>query len=338
MITLIPILLLVLSFILRACQYLKDRFEIIATTSLRRIEETIETTRRLSDEFHDHWQSWLPREGEKQQRRHHRGDDDVERCRDLIVPLPEDDDDITCRRLMGPVCGPYAQRVKIPPGLDVFTRRGGKLEEGREYCTWKSPHGAVEGGGCDPQWGYLQFSPELDRWRCRSRLPGIYNADTDTFDACHPGGQLLLDDEAIVDYSSLSPSDLYDRGGERVRCRCPPGYVSRPSISRSTCFVDPCLTHLPRDVDAPGLREDGTCDCGDYYVNANDGDPRRPCTACPDPTLEGGRLNFWIECDGSYPCISQEDQIRGCTAGSVATKIMTPRRNEKFLERIVGGS
>ena len=305
---------LILIFIFYALKYLGDRYYYF----FKKEEDDDD-----EDEYHDEWRKYFSR--------HKKGD-----CKNLIIPAPHA---LSCQQIVEAIgCRSHqTSRIHVPEGFHIFTSSGGKLKENMDYCVWKAPPPL---SSCHPRWGFLKYSEKSHLWECYSKLPGIYNAATDSFDACHPGGHLFdLKEKVIIqDYTHLSPEDFYSNP-TRYACRCEKGFLSFPARSRSTCFPDPCLSHLPPSVDVPGYNEEtGECDCGGLYVNVHD-NPYAPCTACPDhPTLEGDdKLIVWISCkNGYYPCHKLEDIQRGCTRAEFSVKILKKNNNNNFWQRIVG--
>ena len=256
-------------------------------------------------------------------------------CKNLIIPAPRA---LSCHQILEAIgCKGkvLTHRFTVPKGYHIFTSLGGKLKENMDYCIWQVPSSS-----CHPGWGFLKYNEKSNLWECYSKVPGIYNAATNSFDACQPGGRLFDSKErrVVVDYTQLSPEDFYS-DPTRYVCRCDKGYLSFPEISRSTCFPDPCLSHLPPLVDpkiVPGYdKKTGKCDCGALYVNIH-GNPHSPCTACPDhPTLDEGKLIVWISCkNGYYPCHKLEDIQRGCTRAEFSVEIK--KNTDDFRRRIVG--
>ena len=287
---LIPILTLLCVFLRHAFQYLNDRIRLLRLQTVTTAMNA-EAIAHLNEYKYLNWQSWLPEFPEQQQQTSSHFF--PKSCDHLIVEIPAKNRKKTCWDLLGPVCGPLARRIRIPKGLNMFTHRGGKLNDGEEYCVSKDPYPLQI--KCNVKWGYLKYVPEQRRWECKSRVPGIYDSDTNSFIACKQGGGYLLDvkKDRMVDYKTLSPEDLYETP-EFYQCKCARGFVSQPDISRSVCYADPCLTHLPEDVDIPGYDKiSGTCDCGKYYKNIHD-NPKLPCTACPNPTYDELRRYYRI--------------------------------------------
>lgn len=327
MFVLIPVITLIVVMLCYSFRYIYDRLKLLLNTSIH-IDDNQENSDNLK------WVKWLPK-GEKIPL----SSTFFPACEGLVVEVPVTHH-VSCRELLGPTCGPYSQRIRVPVGVSMYTHTGGKLQDGKEYCVSKKP---PETQKCHPKWGYLKYDPSWKRWNCHSRVPGIYNATTNTFDACGPGGYLTKINSSgyrRVDYDMLDPEDVYTYP-TNYKCVCPKGYISRPDISRSVCYADPCLAHLPVDVDIPGYDiTTDTCNCGDYYTNMH-GDPSQPCTACPDPTYDEktGDIIMWVPCSSAYPCITPEDIERGCMKCVVKAKIIWKPKNEKdedFLKRIVG--
>ena len=355
----IPVIIFVLFFVYYNCLYIIDRFYVhnFLRQSIKDGLEAEEMAFRERHEFID-LQGWL---------NYNEYDDNDEikinqlnTCKGMILKVPssQSHDNQICRKLGGRKCGRYLERVVIPlPSSNNNIRRfyygGGILIPGCTYCLWKQP----EDQFCDPLWGYLQYSFDEDRWKCRSHLPGLYDATTNRLTACEPGGTLVKitnGQDEVIDLSQMTPQDFFIplEEQEKYICRCSLGYISNPEISRSACFRDPCLVHLPSGViTAPGY-SNGLCDCGQMYTNLH-GNKRFPCTACPDPEFDEERqeLTIWMKCasdkknigihKGSYPCLNFEDIQRGCARIVLKAKFISKNEltnyenHENFFHRFI---
>ena len=282
-------------------------------------------------------------------------------CKGLVLRIPsskvnhsiddnDDDDEGICNELGGRLCsGIEMKRVDIPHTFktEIYSSNGFRLHPGQSYCLFKQPPlletTATATAMCDDVWGFWKYSPIYERWLCTSKVPGIYNAKTNKFDACErddPSGKLLFDGRIIDDFKSLDlvPEDFYsEEFQKRFECDCPSsGYLSKPELSRTFCFRDPCTLSLPVHAYAPGYDEDtGNCDCGQHFMNMYNSQAY-PCTACPfnfpDYNPDTHTLSVFIKCYnndnkytdefGLFPCHSQEDKIRGCMKARVKVKFI----------------
>lgn len=264
-------------------------------------------------------------------------------CKNLVLQIPssalDDDSDDTdiCDKMRRGLCrGIEMKRVNIPPKHDseysseseFYASNGSRLQPGCSYCLHKQPPMSdFNKRQCDDVWGFWQFSPVYERWICKSKVPGFYNAQTNSFDACtkeDPRGRLLFDGEPVefnVESSSvkdlsnyLTPEDFYSADfQDRFQCQCPsPGYISMPELCKTSCYIDPCISGLPRFAAAPGYnRATGNCDCGEHFSNTFD-DPLSPCTACPTSTPSFDEktniLTIYIKC---YNEDEEEEDLDG---------------------------
>ena len=287
-------------------------------------------------------------------------------CKGLVLRIPsskvksndDDDDEEICNELGGRFCsGMEMKRVNIPDTFktEIYSSSGFRLYPGQSYCLYKQPPllNTTSTSMCDDVWGFWKYSPIYERWLCTSKVPGIYNAKTNRFDACErddPNGLLLFDGQIVDDFKRLNlvPEDFYsEEFQKRFECDCPSfGYLSKPELSRTFCFRDPCTLSLPIHAFAPGYDEEtGNCDCGKHYVNMYNSEAY-PCTACPtsfpDYDPDTHTLSVFIKCYndddnefGLFPCHSQEDKIRGCMKARVNVKPIQKHQNvSSFEERI----
>ena len=289
-------------------------------------------------------------------------------CKGLVLRIPSskvnDDDEGICNELGGGLCsGIEMKRVNIPDTFktEIYSSNGFRLHPGQSYCLFKQPPLLeTTTNTCDDVWGFWKYSPVYERWLCMSKVPGIYNAKTNKFDACErddPSGRVLFDGRIVDDFKSLSlvPEDFYSEEFQRrFECDCPSsGYLSKPELSRTFCFRDPCTLSLPIHAIAPGYNEvTGNCDCGKHFVNMYNSQ-EYPCTACPtsfpDYDPDTHTLSVFIKCYndnddddfdddddefGLFPCHSQEDKIRGCMKAKVYVKPLLEEEENNFEDRI----
>lgn len=333
----IPVIIFVLFFIFFNFLYITDRFYI--HSFLRQsIKEGLEAEEIAFEERHEFidLQGWL-----NYNEYDNNNDIKINKCKGMILKVDssQSHDNQICQKLGGRKCGRYLEKVVIPISSSTSNIKyyygGGILKPGCTYCLWKQP----EEKFCDPVWGFLQYSFEEDRWKCKSYLPGLYNATTNRLTACEPGGTLVKitnGQDEVVDLTQMTPQDFFIplKEQEKYICRCSPGYISNPDISRSACFRDPCLVHLPSGViTAPGY-SNGLCNCGPMYTNLHD-NKHFPCTACPDPHFdeEKQELSIWMKCKidknnieihkGTYPCSNFEDIERGCAKVILKAKFVS---------------
>ena len=276
-------------------------------------------------------------------------------CKGMAIEI--DDDNQNCNAISQKVCDGDVnlKRITIPldSNIDVYSHWGNKLTKGKSYCIYKPPPNIVSYNNtnkCDETWGFWQYSLTYERWLCKSKVPGIYNAQENIFDPCTKG-ELLYDDK-IYDVNNIPinfiPENFYDNNFQRkFSCRCKKGYIFLPHISRTTCFKDPCLANLPPNVeDAEGYDvKTGNCRCGQYYKNLFHENFKSPCTACPvgAPTYDHttNMLLIYIKCkrhnkdDGIFPCKTIEDKATGCIKGYVKVKPMKESSDNYSFKELV---
>ena len=285
-----------------------------------------------------------------------------------------------CDKLGGKICeNIHFKRVDIPEnaGATFYTSTGIKLLPGFSYCLYKPPPVEHSRYQCDPDWGFWIFSPEYERWMCQSRVPGIYNAASDSFlDACKCGGGgggggvgsssdrekkkkkedgvLLFDGEPLIGGNTtiktrFKAEDFYSPDFQRrFSCKCPRGYIFDSSVSRTRCIKDRCLVGLPEFAAAPGL--DPTtkqCQCGPHFFNINSS-LDMPCTGCPVNTPQydaaSNTLSVYMKCKkhghdfGLYPCRTDEEKILGCTKVALKVKPVYGRLKSKTGRNADGDS
>ena len=356
--------LILLSFLIIVCQYVIRRRKLALMISYNNSnndddddeEDDDDGKDNNIDEENDIIERLVVQQGKNNQQ--NRSISDPEWCKSLILQIPSskvNDKDI-CNELGGRLCSGFEmKRINIPESFktDIFSSNGFKLHPGQSYCVYKQP--PTNSNNCDDVWGFWIYSPVYERWLCKSKVPGIYNSKTNTFDACQrhdPNGRLLFDGQFVDDFKKLSlvPEDFYSEEFQtRFECHCPTsGYISRPELSRSVCFRDPCTLSLPIHAVAPGYDKiTGNCDCGKHFVNMFN-DESYPCTACPysfpDYDADTSTLSIFIKCFnedsdklfGLFPCQSQEDKIRGCMKAQLKVKALkdSGKDNTTFEERI----
>ena len=289
---------------------------------------------------------------------------------DQVEKSEENDRDVQdiCDQLGGKICENISfKRVDIPEnaGATFYTSTGIKLLPGFSYCLYKPPPVQHSDYQCDPDWGFWIFSPKYERWLCQSRVPGIYNAASDSFlDACKCGGVggdrekkedgvLLFDGEPLIGGNAaiktrFKAEDFYSPDFQkRFSCRCPRGYIFDSSVSRTRCIKDKCLVGLPEFAAAPGLDPvTKQCRCGPHFFNI-DSNLDMPCTGCPVNTPQydaaSNTLSVYMKCKkhrhdfGLYPCRTDEEKILGCTKIVIKVKPIYRRLKSKTSKNIDGG-
>ena len=261
-------------------------------------------------------------------------------CKGMVLEI--DDDKQNCKELSQDVCDGRVilKKITIPENsnIDFYSHSGYKLIKGKSYCIYKPPPVNNGNNECDETWGFWQYSLMYEMWRCKSKVPGIYNAEKNIFDACSKGkGYLYRNMDYIPnDYipREYSPEQFYSLDFQKqFRCDCPNGYISRPEMSRTTCFKDPCLASLPPNAIAAGYDpKTGNCRCTPYFKNLYPNNLKSPCTMCPDaPVWDhiNNLLIFYVKCgdDYKYPCTTMEDRIRGCIKTSIKVKPISKKRD-----------
>ena len=267
------------------------------------------------------------------------GDNDEYLCKTRVIQVPEKDkdDDTICNKLSQTLCDNRIPLTKITvpenTKISFHLDSGVKLVNGQSYCMYKPPPPLLSSSSsssvvaCNEVWGFWQFSQKYEHWMCKSKVPGIYNASKNKFDACKPG-VLVFDSEYVSaeNISRQNPEWFYSTEYQnRFACDCPSGYVFREDLSRTTCFKDPCLSLLPVNPLAKGyVKDTGYCDCGPYFYNIDINDPKSICTACPPPIYDDSEktLKIHIKCgDGEmFPCTTSEEKIKGCKEAVIKAK------------------
>ena len=263
-------------------------------------------------------------------------------CQGIIVEV--DGDKLNCNDLSRDLCDGQVllKKFTIPHDskIDFYSHSGYKLIKGQSYCIYKPPPINDRNNGCNETWGYWKYSLKYDMWRCKSKVPGIYNEETNTFDPCSKGkGYLYYDNHYLPNNhipKNFNPEKFFDLDFQRkFKCDCPRGYISKPELSRTTCFRDPCLINLPPHSEAAGYDvKTGNCNCGPYFKNLYPGNLKSPCTMCPDAPIWNhfdNTLIFYVKCGehDKFKCISEEDKLRGC----IKTKLKVKPTNVDDLKK-----
>ena len=355
----IPLLIIVLFFCYATVKYIYHRYSMANF-----IREQGGDLR--SDEDYVDISSWL-KLTEKQiaKKMLVRTTGNLDQCKTMALHVPPEGmtEPSICNLLGEGFCGKVMKKITIPPNhaSEFYTTNGTRLLPGESYCVYKQPP-LTDSFHCDEVWGFWQYHPAVDRWICKSKVPGIYNSANNSFDVCRredPAGEMLFDGEPLTTKdvrSAFTPEDFFsEEFQKRVSCRCSRGFVFRPDISRSMCFMDPCVAGLPVNAAAEGYQwASGTCECGDHFVNMYR-DARFPCTACPYnfPTYDEATrlLTVFVKCYdpgherggqdvslGLFPCTSHEDKARGCMRALIRVKAIPtskkPNDQQDFEDRI----
>lgn len=295
-------------------------------------------------------------------------------CEKAVIHVPPQnrDNPTICRALSRKVCGVDSKTmmlVQIPEDetITFFAANGMQLLPGEAYCVYKVPPPFESNNQrrCHETWGFWKYSPIHDRWMCYSKVPGVYNAETNKFDPCqreNKKGKFLVKGKVVANEDieiKFSPEDFHSLEFQsQCECECNKfeGLIFNPALSRTSCFKDPCLAELPIYAAAPGFNTDtGNCDCGAFFTNLFN-DPKFPCTACPYDwpvyDKETHTLTIYVKCYneeergkrhgaarfGLIPCQTDEEKIKGCTKAILRVKPMSKRYDniseENFEERV----
>ena len=255
-------------------------------------------------------------------------------CKGIIVEI--DRDKLNCNDLSRDLCdGQIILRkftVPLNSKIDFYSHSGYKLIKGQSYCIYKPP--PIDDGSsndCNETWGFWKYSLKYNMWRCKSKVPGVYNEETNSFDPCSKGnGHLYYNNHYLPNQyisRNFNPEQFFSlKFQKKFKCDCPRGYISRPDLSRTTCFKDPCLINLPPYSEAAGYDvKTGNCNCGPYFKNLYPDNLKSPCTMCPDAPVWDYRNNnliIYVKCgeNDKFKCISEEDKLRGCIKTKLKVK------------------
>ena len=320
-----PLLLIIFSIIVLFCkvtlQYVYDRYRerksLINIDNDNDDDDDDDDNRQLSNSYYD-VEQWLKQNGKSIQRENYNNNNnnnqDNSLCKEMVIEVDNKD---TCKDISRKLCdgNVMLKKITVPSNskIDFYSHSGVKLLNGKSYCIYKPPpfFNDSDNGGCNEAWGFWQYSLKNERWQCKSKVPGIYNADKNIFDPCSKGKGLLHYKNKLLHIENISkyftPEQFFNEEFQkRFKCECPPGYVFRKDLSRTTCFKDPCLADLPRYAQASGYDiETGNCLCSPFFTNLKNNNPKYPCTACPeapswDPTTK--ILTLFIKCSRNFPC------------------------------------
>ena len=262
--------------------------------------------------------------------------DKLSLCKTRIMRIQDKDiqNENICNQMSKVLCDGKVNLTKITIPTDskisFYFDSNIKLVNGQSYCMHKPPPPLLSNittttTACNEVWGYWQFSQKYEHWMCKSKVPGIYNAAKNVFDACRPG-RLYYNNRYIRDVSQKTPETFYSiEEQKKFYCDCPHGYISIPELSRTTCFKDPCFKLLPHNPFAKGYnKKTGECDCGEYYSHVDVDNLKSICTACPTPVYDStnNTLKLYIKCGNNevFPCVTSEELVKGCKEATLKIK------------------
>ena len=334
MIVSLLLLVLILYFCSRTIIYIRKRLF---------IKNTIESLKKSADkeenkDVYPDLDTWIDENKNKLGRENY----DSQRCKDIAIEISNhqscDNNTLGCD----------LKRIDIPSSTNAtfYTFNGTLLLPGHSYCVYKQPPIINSNYECDERWGFWRFSHKYERWMCESRMPGIYNAATNSFNDPCQNGQLMFDNKPFMKSNIdkiFHPQQFYSINFQnRFSCKCDKGYIFQPEKSRTKCFKDPCLIGLPKGAVAKGFNpETGNCDCGEYFYNIN-GNQSFPCTSCPtnNPQYDKDNhtLTLFLKCSNedeknTIPCKTDEEKITGCIKVKLKVKAMNDD-NASFEDRI----
>ena len=353
----IPFIFLLVYFLFKVSDYIKKR------NTLKKYNRLLNGDDRWDEEYIklNRWlMKKISKDNEKEGKEFKNKDDSFlsssispSLCHELALLVPEHQrlDKNICQEMSRDICGIDSQlieKIVIPKDekTNFISANGMHLIPGETYCVFKKPplNSNVK---CNEIWGYWNYSPIQDRWVCRSKVPGIYNAEKDEFSPCKGGGQFAIDNIVVPPEklaNEYKPEQFYDVEFQK-RCGCicdnKKGFIFVPEISRTKCFKDPCRASLPPFAAAPGYEnETGNCNCGEFFTNLFN-DIKQPCTACPfdRPQYDekNHTLTVYIKCgnetDDLFPCDSYEDNIRGCRKAIILVKPLLEKMNDEIFEQ-----
>ena len=270
-------------------------------------------------------------------------DKNNELCKGMVIEV--DDNVDNCRHISRDLCNGIVtmKKITIPSNskIDFYSESGVKLVGGKSYCVYKPPPPFFNNNNCNESWGFWQYSLKNEQWQCKSKVPGIYNSNTNRFNPCSKG-ELLFNNKLLPNDKIprlASPEYFFDpKYQKKFTCKCPPGYVFRKDLSRTSCFKDPCLANLPPHAKAPGYDvKTGNCLCGTFFTNLRPDNLKSPCTACPEAPSwnpDSNLLSIYVKCNSHFPCITIEDKMRGCVKATVKVKPITVTDETTFEDLI----
>ena len=344
------ILILILIFCLHTFQYIYQRYKEKKLLLLRRNNDNYDYDD--NNTFNYDLDNWINNNDNLIQR-----DDDftvanIENkslCKGIVIEINNNKEN--CNDISQNLCdGKYLLRkitVPINSKIDFYSHSGYKLTKGQSYCIYKPPPPLLSNDShnkCNETWGFWKYSLKYEMWQCKSKVPGIYNANKNVFDPCkkgylyHKGS--FLPNRLIPE--QFSPEQFYTLDFQRkFYCDCPRGYISRPELSRTTCFRDPCLINLPLNAEAAGYDiRTGVCHCTPYFYNLYPGNLKSPCTMCPDAPIwdfYNNNLILYVKCgkEHKFKCLTEEDEIRGCIKTVLRVKVLDGNSNDQKFRNLV---
>ena len=340
---LIIIFLIIILFCKVTLQYIYDRHKERKMLTIDNDDDNDNDNDNDDDNIYD-IEKWLKRNGNSNSNIINKDS----RCKEMVVEV--DDDENNCKEISQKLCDGNVtmKKINIPSNsqIEFYSHSGVKLMNGKSYCIYKPPPPLLfdDDNSCNETWGFWQYSLKNERWQCKSKVPGIYNADKNDFDPCSKGKGLLYYKNTLIPKEKItryfSPERFLEKKfQDRFKCKCPAGYVFREDLSRTTCFKDPCLANLPPyHAQTPGYNvETGNCLCGKFFTNLYPNNPKSPCTACPDaPSWDSktNTLTIYVKCSKHFPCILPEDRTRGCLKARVGVKPMVINDKTSFEDLI----
>ena len=264
-----------------------------------------------------------------------------QKCTNVFLEITDaPDDPAICDKLGGAICEDVElKKISIPKTSEAtfYTSGGVQLVPGSSYCVSREPPIHNYTYQCDPKWGYWIFSDKYDNWVCWSKVPGIYDSKTNSFNNICRNGQLLFDNKALENNdirTKFAPDQFYSVAfQERFSCDCNKGYIYD---GKRRCQKDPCLAGLPPFAAAKGYDDKtGNCVCEPFFRNINN-DETFPCTACsynsPHFNKDTNLLTIYIKCKkdesdyGIFDCQTEEEKIFGCMKAYLRVKPLSYKK------------
>ena len=124
-------------------------------------------------------------------------DKNNELCKDMVIEV--DDNVDNCTHISRNLCGIVTmKKITIPSNskIDFYSESGVKLVAGKSYCVYKPPPPFFNNNNCNKSWGFWQYSLKNEQWQSKSKVPGIYNSNTNRFDPCSKG-ELLFNNKLL---------------------------------------------------------------------------------------------------------------------------------------------
>ena len=260
--------------------------------------------------------------------------DNTSLCKSIVAEINDEIKD--CHEMSQNLCNGkiLLKKFTIPldSTIDFYSHSGYKLTKGQSYCIYKPPPDINSQYKCNETWGFWKYSLNHEMWQCKSKVPGIYNEEKNAFDPCSKGNGSLYHNGHYLPNEFIplhfSPEQFYSLKFQRqFQCDCPRGYISKPELSRTTCFRDPCLINLPLDVVAAGYdAKTGNCNCTPYFYNLYPHNLKSPCSMCPNAPIlnhHNNELILFVKCGKGFKfqCLTEEDELRGCIKTRIDVKL-----------------